>query len=103
MKRRYLGWWVPSSILFEPNILAHFSPWLTSASRALMVIYQLFMYYLTILKAGVLEECLFRAIPLSGAALIGDKFGKRNLFITIGFIIQAIVFSAAHADYPNQP
>ena len=36
------------------------------------------------LQAGFWEECLFRAVPIAGAALIGDRFGQRRLFIVVG-------------------
>ena len=55
------------------------------------------------LGAGFWEECLFRAIPIAGAALIGDRFGRRKPFIVIGFVIQSLIFAAAHANYPSQP
>ncbi|MGB8366800.1 MAG: type II CAAX endopeptidase family protein, partial [Candidatus Babeliales bacterium] len=86
---RYLGWWVPSSALFDPNILATYFPWFSPLVNSL--------------NAGFIEECLFRAVPLAGAALLGKKFGKRNYWIIAAFILQAIVFSAAHANYPMQP
>ena len=83
------GWWDPASTLFDPDVIATPFPWISSVSGAL--------------GAGFWEECLFRAVPLAGAALIGDKFGKRNLFIGISFVLQAIIFGAAHANYPVQP
>lgn len=86
---RYFGWWSPSETLYNPNILSTYVPWLSPLALSL--------------SAGFLEECLFRAIPLAGAALLGQKFGKKKLFIIIAFIIQAIVFSAAHANYAAQP
>jgi hypothetical protein len=46
---------------------------------------------------------LFRAIPLAGAALLGTHFGKKNWWIGAAFILQAVVFGAAHATYPTQP
>ncbi len=49
------------------------------------------------------EECLFRAIPLAGAAIIGKKRGNLKLWLIIGFIVQVIIFGAAHASYPTQP
>ncbi len=86
---RYFGWWSPSETLYNPNVLAMFLPWLHPIAASL--------------SAGVLEETLFRAIPLAGAALLGKRFGKKNLWIAAAFIIQAIIFSAAHANYPAQP
>ncbi len=87
--RTFFGWWLPSSPLIDPNILATYAPWFGPAVRSL--------------QAGFWEECLFRAVPLSCAALIGQRFGKRNLFIVVGLVLQAVIFGAAHADYPTQP
>jgi hypothetical protein len=86
---RYWGWWSPSEMLFDPNILATYAPWFSPIAQSL--------------NAGFMEECLFRAIPLAGAALLGNRFGKRNWWIGAAFILQAIVFGAAHANYPVQP
>ena len=85
----YLNWWTPSSALFDPNILASYFPWLDSIAISL--------------QAGFYEECLFRAVPLASAALLGNRYGKRNWWIAGAFILQAIVFGAAHANYPAQP
>jgi len=84
-----LGWWSPADTDYDPNILAAYFPWLSSIALSL--------------GAGFWEECLFRAVPLAGAALIGDRFGKRNLFIWIAMGVQAIIFGAGHANYPVQP
>ncbi len=84
-----LGWWSPSSSLFEPDILATYQPWLSSIANSL--------------HAGFWEECLFRAVPIAGAALLGKKFGKPKLWIVGAFILQALVFGAGHANYPMQP
>jgi len=86
---RYFGWWSPSEELYNPNILAHYLPWLSPLVLSFC--------------AGFLEECLFRAVPLAGAALLGNRFGKRTLWISGAFIAQAIIFGAAHASYPAQP
>lgn len=86
---RYLGWWIPSESLYNPNILATYLPWLDSIIISL--------------KAGFMEECLFRAIPLASAALIGNYIGGRNWWIAAAFLVQIIVFGAAHANYPMQP
>lgn len=85
----YLGWWLPSDSLYEPNILATYIPWWSACVDSL--------------SAGILEECLFRAIPLSCAALLGNRFGRRSWWITAMFIIQALIFGAAHASYATQP
>jgi len=85
----YLGWWIPSAELFNPNILATYLPWLSPLVQSL--------------NAGFMEECLFRAIPLAGAALLGNRFGKKRFWIAAAFILQAVVFGAAHANYPAQP
>jgi hypothetical protein len=87
--RTYFGWWMPSDPMVDPNILASYFPWISAATRSLY--------------AGFWEELVFRAVPLAGAALIGDRFGKRNLFLGIGMVVQAIIFGAAHANYPMLP
>ena len=86
---RYLQWWTPSEMLFDPNILATYAPWFSPIAQSL--------------NAGFMEECLFRAIPLAGAALLGTRFGKRNWWIGAALILQAVVFGAGHANYPTQP
>jgi hypothetical protein len=84
-----LGWWTPSSALTDPDVLANFFPWLTSIAISL--------------QAGFWEECLFRAVPIAGAALLGRKFGKTWLWITAAMILQAVIFGGGHANYPAQP
>ncbi len=86
---RWLGWWQPSEALTDPNILS-------SAVPALMPIAMS-------LQAGFMEECLFRAIPLALGALLGAHFGHRRLGIGIAFVAQAVIFGAAHANYPGFP
>ena len=43
---RFLGWWNPSEVLFDPNILATYVPWFSPLASSL--------------NAAFLEECLFR-------------------------------------------
>jgi hypothetical protein len=86
---KVFGWWSPAEALVHPDVLATYAPWLSAIANSF--------------QAGFWEESLFRAVPIAGAALIGDRFGKRNLFLVIGFVVQAIVFGAGHAPYPNQP
>ncbi len=84
-----LGWWTPSDLLFNPDILAQYAPWLPPIANAL--------------QAGFWEECLFRAVPLAGAALIGDRWGGRRWWIGGALVLQAIIFGAGHAGYSAQP
>ena len=84
-----LGWWSPSDALFQPDILANYFPWFSSIAISA--------------QAGFWEECLFRAIPIAGAALIGQRYGGRKAWIAAAFIVQALIFGSAHANYPNQP
>ena len=56
---RHFDWWSPSSALTDPDVLANIFPWLTSVAISL--------------QAGFWEECLFRAVPLAAAALLGKK------------------------------
>lgn len=86
---RQLGWWTPSEALVDPNSLAHYLPWLTPLARSA--------------QAGFWEEALFRALPLSAAALLGTRFGGRRWWIAGAFLLHALVFAAAHANYPGQP
>ncbi|MBS0319464.1 MAG: CPBP family intramembrane metalloprotease, partial [Proteobacteria bacterium] len=86
---RYLGWWQPSSEMTDPNVLSSAVPALAPISMAL--------------QAGFMEECLFRAVPLSLGAIVGARFGARNAGIAIAFVLQALVFGAAHANYPGFP
>jgi hypothetical protein len=86
---RYFGWWQPSESLTDPNILGSALPALGPIGSAL--------------QAGFMEECLFRAVPLSIAALIGRRFGHRGWLIAIALVLQAVVFGAAHANYPGFP
>src|SRR5215472_11158283 len=85
----YFGWWQPSELLTDPNILGSAVPALSPIGMAL--------------QAGFMEECLFRAVPLSLAALIGAHFGCRRLLIGIALVLQALVYAAAHANYPGFP
>jgi membrane protease YdiL (CAAX protease family) len=86
---RRAGWWTPSEALIQPDLLATWAPWLTAVSIALF--------------SGFWEESLFRAVPLAGAALLGARFGGRGWWIGGALILQAVLFAAGHADYPQQP
>ncbi len=86
---RWLGWWQPSEVLTDPNILGSSVPAAMPIAIAL--------------EAGFMEECVFRAIPLSLGALIGARYGRRGLGIALAVVLQAVVFGSAHANYPGFP
>jgi hypothetical protein len=86
---RALGWWTPSDVLVQPDVLANYFPWLTSIAVSA--------------QAGFWEESLFRAVPLAGAALLGTRFGRRGWWIAGAMIVQALIFGSGHAGYATQP
>ncbi len=86
---RTLGWWTPSDSLIQPDILATYLPWLSPIAISA--------------QAGFWEECLFRAVPLAGAAILGTRFGRRNWWIAGAMVLQAVIFGTGHAGYANQP
>jgi hypothetical protein len=86
---RWLGWWQPSEVLTDPNILGSAVPALTPIAVSL--------------QAGFMEECVFRAIPLALGALIGARYGRRTLGIVLAVLLQALIFGGAHANYPGFP
>lgn len=83
------GWWSPAEALVQPDLLATYQPWLMAVSTSLF--------------AAFWEESIFRAVPIAGAALIGARFGRRGAWIWGAIAIQAVVFAAGHANYPQQP
>jgi len=89
LSTRVLGWWTPSEALVHPDVLATYQPWLAAIAPSV--------------QAGFWEEALFRAVPLAGAALIGDRFGGRRPWIIFAMLLQAAIFGAGHAPYPTQP
>ena len=86
---RLNGWWTQASPQIEPDVLATYQPWFGAVSTSLF--------------AALWEESIFRAVPIAGAALLGTRFGKRNAWIWGAIALQALVFAAGHADYPQQP
>ena len=86
---KVFDWWSPAEALIHPDVLATYLPWLSAIANSF--------------QAGFWEEALFRAVPIAGAALIGERLGQRKLFIVIAFIVQAVIFGAGHAPYPTQP
>jgi len=87
--RNLLGWWVPSELLDDPNQIASPMPWISGIAASL--------------QAGVWEEALFRALPLSLLSLwVGRRQGRR-WWMTTGVVVTAFVFGFAHSNYPSWP
>lgn len=89
LANNWLGWWTPSSAMIQPDVLAAYFPWLSAIAISL--------------QAGFWEECLFRAVPLAGAVILGRRFGRPRIWLIGAFVLQAVIFGAAHAPYPTQP
>ena len=87
--RRFLGWWVPTELLDDPNQIATPLPWVGGIALSL--------------QAGVWEEALFRAIPLSFISLWVGTRPRRSLWMAAGVVATALVFGFAHASYPSWP
>ncbi len=87
--RTLLGWWVPAEVLDDPNLIASPVPWMSGIAVSL--------------NAGVWEETLFRALPLSLLSLwVGQRPGRR-WWMAGGVVATALVFGFAHANYASWP
>ena len=87
--RKLLGWWVPSELLDDPNQIASPMPWISGIAASL--------------HAGVWEESLFRALPLSMVSLWVGQRMHRRWWMAAGVIVTAIVFGFAHSNYASWP
>ncbi|MYH49478.1 MAG: CPBP family intramembrane metalloprotease [Gammaproteobacteria bacterium] len=86
---RLEGWWSPAEAVVQPDLLATAQPWLVAVSTSLF--------------AAFWEESAFRAIPIACAALLAARYGRKSLWIWGAVVLQAVVFAAGHANYPQQP
>ena len=87
--RTLFGWWVPSELLDDPNMIASPMPWISGIAASV--------------NAGVWEEALFRALPLSLLSLwIGRRPGRR-WWLAAGVVATALIFGFAHANYESWP
>lgn len=87
--RNLLGWWVPGEVLDDPNLIATPIPWMSGIAVSL--------------NAGVWEETLFRALPLSLLSLWVGQRPHRRWWMAAGVIATALTFGFAHANYPSWP
>lgn len=87
--RTVFGWWTPSEMLDDPNQIASPMPWISGLAISV--------------NAGVWEEALFRALPLSLLSLwVGDR-PARKWWMAGGVVVTALVFGFAHANYESWP
>lgn len=87
--RTLFGWWVPSELLDDPNLVASPMPWLSGLALSL--------------NAAVWEEALFRALPLSLLSLWVGSRPRRGWWMAAGVVVTALVFGFAHANYESWP
>jgi hypothetical protein len=87
--RRAFGWWVPSEVLDDPNLIATPFPWLAALAISA--------------QAAVWEEALFRAVPLATLALLVRGRPHARWLMAGGVALSALVFGFAHANYPSWP
>ena len=87
--RSLFGWWVPSEVLDDPNLIATPMPWLSGIALSL--------------NAGVWEETLFRALPLSLLSLWVGRRPHRRWWMAAGVVVTALTFGFAHANYASWP
>jgi membrane protease YdiL (CAAX protease family) len=87
--RTLFGWWVPSELLDDPNQIASPMPWISGIAISL--------------NAGVWEEALFRALPLSLLSLWVGARPTRRWWMAAGVVGSALIFGFAHANYPSWP
>jgi len=89
LTKTYLGWWSPAGSLFDPNIVASYFPWLSALTISL--------------QAGFFEEVVCRALPIAMTAVLTRDSKYKKFWFVVMFIVQALIFGACHANYPNQP
>ena len=87
--RGAFGWWVPSELIDDPNLVATRLPWIGAVGLSL--------------QAAISEEALFRAVPLSLVALWAGERKDRDRWMVAGVIATALLFGFAHSDYPSWP
>jgi membrane protease YdiL (CAAX protease family) len=87
--RTLFGWWVPSELLDDPNQIASPMPWISGIAVSV--------------NAGVWEEALFRALPLSLLSLWIGRRPRRRWWLAAGVVASALIFGFAHANYESWP
>lgn len=89
LTRTLLGWWVPTSVIDDPNLIATPLPWVGALASSL--------------NAAVWEEAIFRALPLSLIAIATQGRDDRERWMALGVVATSLVFGFAHSNYPSWP
>jgi hypothetical protein len=84
-----MGWWSPLGRLVDPNILSNYIPFLSPIGFAF--------------QAGFWEEFACRGLPLAGIAFLTRNSKHEKRWFLLFFVLQAVIFGALHANYPQQP
>ncbi len=87
--RTLFGWWVPSTLLDDPNQIATPMPWITGIALSA--------------NAAVWEEALFRALPLSLVSVWAGQRSGRRWWMAAGVVGSALIFGFAHSTYESWP
>ncbi len=87
--RKLLGWWVPTELVNDPNLISTPLPWVSGVALSL--------------QAGVWEESLFRALPLSLLAIWARNREHRGWWLALGVVGTAVIFGFAHSNYASWP
>lgn len=83
------GWWSPMDMLIDPNVLSSYIPCLSPLVNSF--------------RAGFFEEMISRVLPLAGVAFLTRNHKHRRAIFMVAIVVQAIIFGALHANYPQQP
>lgn len=84
-----MGWWSPLGRLVDPNILSTYIPFLSPIGSAF--------------QAGFWEEIACRGLPLAGITFLTRNSRHKKWWFLLMFVVQALIFGALHANYPQQP
>jgi hypothetical protein len=87
--QKLFGWWVPGELLDDPNQIAAPMPWIAGIAAST--------------NAGVWEESLFRALPLSLLSIWIGQRPRRRWWLAGGVVASALIFGFAHANYASWP
>ena len=77
--------WTPSNLFAHQSMLSSYFPGVSPVVHSL--------------SNSIWKECLFRAIPLAGAALLGKRFGFKSAWIGFALLAQAFIYAAFHGMY----